>query len=237
MKFVLEPGWLPIFPGSDFSFDRCEELTIERGDPLLQDKEGHLQSLKWWDYRRLHPLKATCLMAYHYSRSYGDYLGSNIDYTLRFHKGLKGKPWDAKEWKQFWRMRQQADELGVPYELYCGVAMKYFASQGWTRPPRPSHISANEDFLESLVITWDNTRLSHIQYAGDPWYSAPEWEGHEIQRHYEDYIVGELSKRGPHALAYALYGKQAIRIERAIVEFPGSIDAAQKIQTTLLSST
>lgn len=238
MRFALEPGWLPAFPGHDFSFDQCEELTGQRADPKLQGREDYLQGLKWWDYKRLHPFKATSYMAFCYSRAYGEYLGANINFDLRFNKGLKGKPWDSKEWKAFWRMRQQADELGAPYDLYCRVAMQHFASGGWTRPPRPSHIAANEEFLESLVDTWDETKRSHIQYAGDPWYSTPEWEGHPVQCRYEDYIVSELKLRGSHALAYALYGVGAIRIERALTEFsPSSIEHAQNYQKTYLAVT
>lgn len=221
MDKPAEPTWLEPFKGSTHSWLDCEILTLERVDPVLRESAWEATDEIWFDYVRLHPLKAFYWFCHCYSKAYGRYLEQNINLDLRFSRGLKGDPLDSRELRQLMAIKREADKRCIPYDFWLQELFKHFASIGWTRPPRPAHMAKAETAQIVVEQAWENRIMEYTKYASDPWYLVQNWEGHQHQRRYEDWIVGNLQLRThkEYGLSYALYEHGALRIERAIYEF------------------
>lgn len=71
----------------------------------------------------------------------------------------------------FWKGRQSADELGMPYDLYCGYAMRFLIQKKiWQRIPRPCHLYGNEtiaycqhQWVEQLSIVTPKPKIAHLR--------------------------------------------------------------------------
>lgn len=70
----------------------------------------------------------------------------------------------------FWKGRQSADELGIPYNLYCGYAMRFLIRKKiWKRIPRPCHLYGEEtidycqsQWAEQLSIDIITPKTAHL---------------------------------------------------------------------------
>lgn len=215
------------FIGADMQFDDCEAIAIKHAPRKLRDREAALFGTKWFDYRRLHAVQATYLFVHYYNVAYGDFLRQTRDVNLRFAKAIKGgdvfRQNDGKGHRDrlaFWRLRQRADEYGIRYDFFVRAAMTCFIEDGWINAPRPSHVDSDEIALR-VLDAWTRDCRERLQWARHPFYSVAQWRGHPDQRAYEDSIVQAILRKptkrfGIHA---AVYERQALRIERAVMEF------------------
>lgn len=211
------------FFGSSLTKEDCEVFSIAFVDRKLLKKEPELYGTKWFDYRELHPVMATYLFAHHYNKAFGEFMRVNKNHKLRYMAAFKGKDViKAKEAKSFWRLRQIADAHGVRYDFFMNEVMRWCANRGWRQPPRPAHVSSNEEMLADILIKWEGVSNEIIQWAMSERYRASNYVGAADQRAYEDVLCRQIkSKRFPHFSLYtALYQYDALRIERAILEFP-----------------
>lgn len=131
----------------------CEALLHSRwSDKDLRAERG-LFAKKWWDYRHLHPVQATY--------GFSDCLNTELRSIIRAHVddtppriAANGRvldwvavkqgdvfepPADARR-QAYWRRklggliraRQAADELGIPYPMFCRFGLKFFYFSGGT---------------------------------------------------------------------------------------------------------
>jgi hypothetical protein len=211
------------FFGSSLTRDECEAFAIARIDNKLLSKEAELYGTKWFDYRPLHPTMATYLMTHHYNRAYGAFMKETLDHKKRFMAAFKGKDvMMHRDAKSFWRLRQRIDQLGIRYDFFCTEAMKWCANNGWRQPPRPAHVSTNDDLIIYVMNRWHEECQAKIQWAINPRYTASQFVGAVDQIDYERHLAEAIMKR-PHpkyALHAALYLYDAVRIESAIRSFP-----------------
>jgi len=218
------------FFGSSLTRQECEAFAIARIDAKLLKKEVGLYATKWFDYRPLHPTMATYLLAHHYNRAYGDFMKEALDYKKRFMAAFKGKDvMMAREVKSFWKLRQRIDELGIRYDFFCREAMAWCIDNGWRQPPRPAHVSTNDDLIVFVMNRWHEECQAKVQWAINPRYTAAQFVGAPDQVAYEAYLAEAIMKRAhpKFALHAALYHHDAVRIEAAIRIFPATaIDAA-----------
>lgn len=233
MELSLVPEWLPLFTGANRSFLDCEVEGYSKLPPgALEDHWQAAATTIWFDYARLHPVKALRHFAECYARAYGDYLGSYMDSDLRYNRGLKGDVLDAREIKQFLGNKLLADRAGMPYPIWIAGHFRHFAANGWTRPPRPSHMLACDEAHESTIAYWQENLKASVQYAEDPWFGAAFWTGHPQQVRYEDFLVEQIKARANKvtALQFAIYDKGALRLERALQSFdPSDVYDALKL--------
>tara|TARA_R110002074_G_scaffold86408_2_gene190817 strand:- start:5851 stop:6414 length:564 start_codon:yes stop_codon:yes gene_type:complete len=112
--------------------------TIGLSSPLLSD-EAELFDKKWFDYRFMHPLEATFNFALAYTKVYPRY-GALRHGTVDAEKRLTVKSYNGicdpcaqseKVLSALWKARKAADELGIPYEIYCCYALDYSERSGW----------------------------------------------------------------------------------------------------------
>lgn len=230
MRLPAQPTWLPAFKGSEHSFLDCEVLALEWLDPQSRSLLWKFQGSVWFDYARLHPIKAFYHFCHSYSIAYGQYLEANIDLDLKWSRGLKGDPLQSREVRQLISLKAQADALCMPYGLFMSQRFATFASNGWTRPPRPSHVLHDAESHERAETAWNHHLWNMTQYAKDPWFTVDNWTGHQEQRRYESWIVGcmDMRQNKDLALSTAIYDKRALRVEKAIERFgPDVVSKAQ----------
>lgn len=233
MDIPQRPTWLPPFKGAAYSYLDCEVLAFEKIEAPMREALWANQDTIWFDYARLHPVKALYLFCDAYSRAYGDYLAANIDMDMKYARGLKGDPLDSRELRSFIGLKREADARGIPYEIWLRRLFTDFASQGWTRPPRPAHLLNNTEAHEKAELWWAEALNDITFYAKDDWFTTGEFVGHSQQTRYEDWIVDSLRLRHNRdiALASTMYEKDALRIERALAEFgEGTVTEAQRWQ-------
>ncbi|MDY7537633.1 hypothetical protein QN372_00575 [Undibacterium sp. RTI2.1] len=211
------------FYGSQVGFDECEVLAIQNIHHKLLIKEAALFSKKWFDYRSMHPTLATYLAVHHYNRAYGYFMGVAMDKGKKYMAGFRGKDFMLSREKQsFWKLRQQADDTGIRYDFFMLEAMKWCIENGWRQPPRPAHISTNNDLLIQVMNKWEMESRAKIQWATDCRYRAELFVGSPDQLAYENHIATRIMQK-PHpkfAIYAALYQYDALRIEEALRRFP-----------------
>lgn len=190
--------------------------------PIWLEDAWQAKDTCWFDYRRLHPVKALLYFRHVFSEANGHYLESGIDVEMRFNKGLKGDPLVHREIRQLWYLMLEADRRCIPYKFWLYGMFDWFARSGWTRPPRPAHLLSNKDAQEHAQLRWA-AAIEEVTHASeDPWFRSGNFEGHQYQLDHEQWIVDSIRKRNNRdiAISSAIYDLQALRIERAAIEFP-----------------
>lgn len=158
------------FPGHDWQDLDCEEM-IARHIPLsLMKGESELFGTKHWDYRFMHPAKATQLFAQHYAIAKKRALQRRVDvYIGHNHRPLKAASvFDlAKSHVTgFWKARRQADQLGIPYDFYCEQAMQFADVARWQNLPGPIQLYSSK-VPEHLQTT--DYAVSMVEFIGQRW--------------------------------------------------------------------
>lgn len=216
------PDWF----GSSIAHDDAEILAIQLVDRKMLAGEAKLFERKWFDYRQLHPVCATYLMAHHYNIAFGDFIGRALNHDQRFTKAFKGGDvFKARELKSFWRLRQLIDSLGIRYDFFLRTAMNWHIERGWGKkapsPPRPAHVLNNDELIVDVTNAWERECRAKIQYAQSSRFNVSQWIAAPDQLAYQDHLIASIRRR-PHrrfALHAALYLFQQLRIEAAIEHF------------------
>lgn len=228
MELPAQPTWLGPFKGAEHSFLDCEAIALQHLDPSWREQQWAAHETIWFDYVRVHPIKAFYYFCDCYSFSFGEYLGSNINHELRYSRGLKGDPILHREKRSLLAIKQAADREGIPYPFWLRHCFAWFALSGWTRPPRPAHLASSKDAQQYAIEKWAETCTSMSVYPKDPWFRSENFCGHPQQIRAEDWTVQSIRMRPlpDVAIASAIYETQTLRIERAMVEFPKHINYA-----------
>lgn len=214
--------WFGYFFGHDLDFLHAEVLALQHIDDSLLKREAGLMRTKWFDYRRMHPTKATYLLAHEFNRAYGNCMAVMKDRGQKFMRGFKGMDYmQAYEKKSFWRLRQLIDSLGIRYDFFLRKAMNWYIANGYRQAPRPAHITNNADLITDVMMAWEEECAARIQWPKDTRYKARNFIGHVDQLDWEKWIVEQIGRRQhpQYALHAALYIEGALRIEAAIQSF------------------
>lgn len=208
--------------GSDLNFLQCEVLAIKHVPHKLLRQEAELCQKRWFDYRRLHPVQTTYLLAKEFDRGYKDFIITTRDHRAgQFMKAFKGNDiLTHKEMKSVWRLRQLIDGLGIRYDFFIRKAMQWSMRHNWHHVPRPSAFR-NEDLVSDVILDWEDECRAKIQWPTDTFYRVENFCGHPDQLELERWIVGQIMQRSRprFALSHALYGARILRVETALQHF------------------
>jgi hypothetical protein len=229
-------AWLPSFFNDNLAFDHYEILTVNKVPLKDRKKESELMASKWFDYRLMHPMMATYYFYHLYVQEFQAFLAKTVNRdTATFIFPFKGEArfdfLKAREALSIWRLRQQADLLGIRYEFFLKTAfnkMYRMIANGRVVPPRPAMFNKVE-FLSEIHIEWEAMCKAVIQFACSPYFTVSCFENSLMQLDYESYMVRQVwSRRIPYySLSACLHKYEAIRIERAFKEFdPQTIQLA-----------
>jgi hypothetical protein len=131
----------------------------------------------------------------------------------------------VRELTSFWRARQFADEIGVPYDQFVDGVFYTCGRRGWGRLPRPNQIYGAKFGLavKSRVIQqWQEwTEEAKLTFSKLPQYRNENFVGLPAQVAHRDRVVSQLKTwHGDHYKMAALcFVDEVLPIERAIAEF------------------
>lgn len=201
---------------------RCSELI-----PL----EPRLTRAKWFDYRFMHPGRATCLYAHYYREIYRRLTERHLDRSrAAFVRGAREDIFGSPELLPFWRGRQFADALGIPYQLYIELAMTYALRQRkMDRLPRPAQLFGDR-MIEELQAQWLERRKSRVFVAQDPRYLLENYRGDPAQIAHQEWIMdqAQLRERPEILLGQFLYKQPMLHEERVATRFGTEMPAKAK---------
>lgn len=197
------------FPGCDWSPTLCDELAIKFVPISLLAEESELFSVKHWDYRFLHPTQATQLFAHSYAQAKKHAVERRTDIWIgRNMRGIKEPvifDLDARSITGFWKGRQMADRLGIPYDFYCENAMFFADVARWENLPTPIQMYS-QNVPEHLKTT--NFAVSMVEFVGLKW--AERMDNMNNYASHEAYLA-ENYRGGDHQNAYLNYLGEKIK--------------------------
>lgn len=189
-------------------------LSMSVGDRSSYDVQ--LFATKWWDYKFITSAEATFLYVDAFGRQARRIYSRDIDSTraqyIKVITGdalkerlLKDETQAKRAFSSFWRGRQVADALGMPYDDYIWTAldmrMKYWNgvkvvdAKGRTRTktPTPNQLYS-EMIVEKVVERWNELQDARIYYSDHSAYLPCNYVGTDFQRGYYAYLVTRAEK-------------------------------------------
>lgn len=179
-----------------------DELTLKLvPDRNVRDLELDLFTAKWFDYRHLTPLQATKLYIEIYGEIYRrkyaqhfDELTAEAISTDTFDKLMvdldnpKKATKTRVKFSSYWRGRQFADAIGIPYEVYIDLAIEY-RLRYWKQRylPKPGHLYGDM-VLEKVQARWEEIQPNRLYLAEHPMYLAQNYAGLPHQDAYHEWV-------------------------------------------------
>jgi hypothetical protein len=181
----------------DLSFE--DVLSFIVPDKLRAiDKE--LFAIKWWDYRFMSPCAATFAYIDIFGVEARKLYARDIDYERAAHirvvtaasvmDGLRRNDEKAKRsFSGFWRGRQVADALSVPYDIYISEALSS-RMRAWQRTHMPTALQVYRDIdVERVANRWEELKASRVYYATHHAYLAQNYQGAPYQDEYFRHLI------------------------------------------------
>jgi hypothetical protein len=166
---------------------RCKEETM-------------LFETKWFDYRSLHPLMATCLFTEAYKRQYANIMlthGRDDFASAPFRTGLKRIPYieqSVGNRTSLWKARQIADQYCVSYDYFIGTVLSAAATRLWDQLPRPQHLW-QEELIEIFEDKFEKRKRTRLDESLLSYGTLGMVQGGYLQQSYYDWILKQLGER------------------------------------------
>ena len=226
-----------IFPGSEWSAVECDALAIQYVPLVLLQEEAALYGSKYWDYRFMHPAQATQLFAHSYARAKKHAVERRTDIWVgRNMKGIKDPvifDLGQRAVIGFWKGRQMADRMGIPYDFYCEAAMLFADVARWENLPTatqlysdnvPEHLRTT-DFAVSMIAYIEKRWLDRMEtaacFATHEDYLAVNYVGSSAQNSYLNYCFGRVSHSANKAAVLScMFEKGQVSPEQVMTAYP-----------------
>lgn len=207
----------------------------------LTKKELNLFDVKWFDYRELHPLLATCLFCETYKKTYSKIMLTHgrDDYKVaQYRIGLKQLPYTQLQKMNItglWKARQMADSMCVDYKYFISTLMSISCKRDWVNLPRPSHLRDSvliEIFKEKLETRQKTALISsdldYFKLDDDTYQSATT-----LQKQHVQFVLEQIRKRPLLSRHFALFSAMHIKkiLPRCVAQqnFPTEYEKAIKL--------
>jgi hypothetical protein len=221
------------FYGHDFSSEECDRRGLLYIDSKLFRGEPELINKRWFDYRFMHPIKATYLFAFYYRNAYRKFFKQTADIREAKQKGgfrgIDCLTQNKQTAHGFLRARQHADRLGIPYDFYVFEAMRLAISKLWQKPPRPAHLYSDE-FSTAIQIAWDEELSVCVRLPIHGFYRTPG--AHIFKAQFKQWLAGQiLARSAPEfMLAYAVERDRMLSwFEAEAIFDPGLVARAKRL--------
>ena len=186
MNLILEDKYY----GATASNEEMERLVNQKNISRFLVNEDSLFKTKWFDYRNLHPFKATCLY-------YRLWLNVEKDFMKRYIDHVAAEELSKKEiieqkqsvLKSIISGRQYADELGIPYGYFIFYTFDFLLEEtNWQRIPSYNQVY-NKGMSSYLLKRWEDYNLDcWLQLAISQEYSRDNFNNTDNQRDYQKYL-------------------------------------------------
>ena len=131
--------------------------------------ERQLDDTKWFDYRFMTPWKATELFQQSYQKIYQEKFQRGVK-TAAVENAVTVKPLlkiARADLTSFWKVRQFADRLGVPYDIFLIAAFNALLSDTRPRKPRINQFLAAQSrskITDYVKKYWDECRQAQLRF-------------------------------------------------------------------------
>lgn len=167
---------------------------LSKSDLVL---ERHLHDSKWFDYRFMSPLEATIQFRKEFQKVYRAKYSMYID-TAESENKFGVRPGDPcahkKEFTSFWRARQQADVLGIPYNHYLWPAFEKLLRNGYRKIPYVNQFLGKNQTKIAFAAWeyWKEIRTTRLKVSELPLYRNEAYEGLQAQDAHRAWVISEI---------------------------------------------
>lgn len=195
-KEMTPASIFPDYYGAVFPDELCEKLAIARIEQPLRSKEQALFKTKWFDYRGLHPVKATYLFAELYKQQFKKAWEKFKDIRTadEVNPVLDENILQSKDAVGYWKARQACDEIGCRYDWYLINAFVRFADRGFCVFPRPNQLY-EEGLVLDMTDMWAIECASRLQRPKDPKYLAANFNNQVDQIAFQIWLAKQIKRR------------------------------------------
>lgn len=216
-----------IYKCSELSDEENDLIALDRVSSRLLSKESELSGKCWFDYRFMHPTQRTYLFAHYYDEAYRHMLRLHVDYEQAegpnprsyFPKNdplgktqaqlsrekKTGVKVSFKNTTSIWKARQTADDLCVPYDVFCMSGVKAAVGRIWKRMPSPAQLYS-DNILNAIIERWAEIASCKIYAARSDFFELKSWTNHPSQLEHASWLVSQISCRVNPELSLAQYG-------------------------------
>lgn len=219
--------------GSDLTIEQCEEIALLKVRPEYRMDESDLFLTKWFDYRHLHPVKATYLFTHEYRSRVREMYAKTRDVK----KALTVKPiaqddvFESVVWASMWRARQAYDRLGVRYGFGLAFTFNRCNDRGWGYFPRPNQLYGEELILD-LRDAWKKHCRVILERVQHPRFTTDYYCGHPDQDHYQAWITDQCKVRAmPHMTLATLLRDKLVLEDVAVTRLGAEVVRKAKLLT------
>lgn len=187
---------------------RIEDLVVNSFVPTkLQPFDKELFKTKWWDYRFDSPFEATMRYIEDFAGEARKVYSRDIDKERAKHiyivspdailQRLFANDKKAKiAFSGFWRGRQVADAIGMPYPIFIYEAVSQ-RMRRWQRTHLPNSSQIYDSLsVERVAARWEEIKQSKIHYASHHAYLAQNYQAAPLQVEYCDYLFARSEQTG-----------------------------------------
>lgn len=183
--------------GATLSDAQMDLLALERIPEGLRKGEPALYATKWWNYRVIHPVRATLMFAEYYRRAYLRVCQKRIATSevsqIRVFQGENPLKEAPEKVTGFWKGRRAADELGIPYRFYCHNALEASEYLDWTYLARPEDLT-NSALVTRIGLAWHEAKKWSIQLPSSAIYGQEGQRGY-YQDAWESDLCAQIARR------------------------------------------
>ena len=202
--------------------DSCVTTAQFRRADLTSERDLHTR--KWFDYRFMSPSEATAIFRAEYEKVYRSSHAHNIDTAEaeRKYGTRRGVPEDYRaEFTSFWRARQFADLLGVPYDIFLQAAYQTLLRGSFQRIPYINQLFGKhrERVAVAAIQYWEEYCGSRFVFSALPHYRQESLQGLAAQVAHQDWVLEQLKTRNDHAIGRACFTLRILPEERAKAAF------------------
>ena len=205
------------------------------------DKELYIT--KWFDYRQMTPLQATAAYVAAYESVYRGFFAETLNFEkAKYIKFLSiaeisermkfstiKDPTNAKDKKNenqrlkarenfsaFWRGRQIADALGMPYDIYIDTVISK-RLRNWRNRylPRPIHLYRDIE-VEYAQERWEELQASRLFLADHPVYLNQNYQNLPQQNAYHEWLFKQAELRSEPSRFLARYVSEGRLLEEKV---------------------
>ena len=146
------------------------------------------------------PLQATVKFYESYQQCFQRKSRATVDIReVPFKTGVSsnGLLKSGRQFTSFWRARQFADRLGVPYDVFFEYSMELLMRAGWERLPHINQLTAGKHrprIAAAVKTGWQEHLDNFLMISEAPQYTVPSFIGLHSQKDHRDWIIAEMKR-------------------------------------------
>lgn len=223
--------------GQTLNLSDCELLAFTKIPAEVRARESELFGLKWFDYRALHPVRATYLFAETYERVIRTMYAEQKDRD-KADAAVVFFPTDIFKNRELLgcvNARQAYDRLGIRYDFAITFALRRNMDRGWRVFARPNQIY-EETMLLDMVDAWKIELGARLQLPTSPRFKTENFTNHPDQLAWEQYAIAQAKRREfPERALSTFFHHDLLRPAAAAQEFPANVVREAERYAKLLS--